>query len=98
VLALSLPRFLNQTVPASEYEIVVVDDASEDDTETVVKGFAAPSLVYFKQEKRTAAAGARNRAIGLAKGDLLLFVDDDALVRSDFIAEHLATHHPEIEL
>jgi GT2 family glycosyltransferase len=92
VLRLSLPRFLNQTVPVSDYEIVIVDDASEDDTEAVVKGFAAPNIVYFRQEKRTAAAGARNRAIGLAKGQLLLFVDDDALVRSDFVAEHLATH------
>lgn len=96
VLRLSIPRFLAQTVAPSEYELVVVDDASEDDTEALVRGFAAPNLVYFRQPERTAAAGARNRAIAMAGGELLLFVDDDALVRSDFVAQHLATHrrHP----
>ncbi len=91
VLPLSLPRFLKQTVPASDYEIVIVDDASEDGTEAVVAGFASPNIIYRKQEKRTAAAGARNRAIGLASGEYLLFVDDDALVRSDFVEQHLST-------
>ena len=96
VLRLSLPRFLNQTIPPSEYEIVVVDDASEDDTEAVVKSFASANIVYRRQEKQAAAAAARNRAISLAQGQLLLFVDDDALVRSDFIEQHLSTHdhHP----
>jgi len=96
VLRLSLPRLLEQTLPREAYEIVVVDDASDDDTGAAVSGFGAPNLLYARQEKRTAAAGARNRAISMASGPLLLFVDDDALVRSDFVAEHLATHerHP----
>lgn len=92
VLRLALPRFLAQTIAPAEYEIVIVDDASEDGTEALVAGFAAPNVIYRRQEKRTAAAGARNRAIGLASGELLLFVDDDALVRSDFVEQHLATH------
>lgn len=96
VLRLSLPRLLDQTVPRDAYEIVVVDDASEDDTGAVVKDFGAANMLYARQEKRTAAAGARNRAISMATGPLLLFVDDDALVRSDFVSEHLSTHerHP----
>lgn len=92
VLPLSLARFLDQTVPAGDYEIVVVDDASEDGTGAVVKGFGAPNVVYHRQEKRTAAAGARNRAIGVARGPILIFVDDDALVRRDYVEEHLKTH------
>lgn len=92
LLRLSLPRFLDQTIAPSEYELVIVDDASEDDTESAVEEMAAGNIVYFKQETRTAAAGARNRAIDMASGELLVFVDDDALVRSDFIEEHLAMH------
>ena len=92
VLRLSLPRLLRQTVPASDYEIVVVDDASDDDTADVVASMAAPNMVYRRQAERGAAAAARNRAIGVARGEILVFVDDDALVRSDFLAQHLAPH------
>ena len=98
ILRLALPRMLDQTVPSAEFEIIVVDNASEDDTEAVVKAIDSPHIVYRRQEKRTAASGARNRAIALAKGELLLFVDDDALVRNDFIEQHLESHrtHPNV--
>lgn len=92
VLRLSLPRLLRQTVPASDYEIVIVDDASEDDTAQVIAALDAPNIVYQRQPVRAAAAAARNRAIGLARGELLVFVDDDALVRGDYLEQHLSSH------
>lgn len=92
VLRLSLPRLLGQTVPAGDYEIVIVDDASQDDTSEVVAALGAPNIVYQRQAEQRAAAAARNRAIGIARGELLVFVDDDALVRSDYLEQHLASH------
>ena len=92
VLRLSIPRFQDQTLPRDRYEIIIVDDASEDDTEAAVAENAAPNIRYSRHETHRAAAFTRNRAIEVARGDLLLFVDDDALVRPDFIEQHLLMH------
>lgn len=92
MLRLSIPRFQDQTIPRDRYEIVIVDDASDDDTEAAVAEHSAPNIIFRRYETQRAAAYARNRAIEAASGKLLLFVDDDALVRPDFIEEHLASH------
>jgi glycosyltransferase involved in cell wall biosynthesis len=92
ILRLSIPRFQDQTISRDKYEIVIVDDASDDDTVAVVEENAAPNIVYKRHETQKAAAYTRNRAIDAAKGNLLLFVDDDALVRPDFIEQHLRMH------
>ncbi|MEX0955363.1 MAG: glycosyltransferase [Rhizobiaceae bacterium] len=92
ILRLSIPRFQDQTIEQSRYEIVIVDDASDDDTAAAVEENAAPNIIYRRHDKQRAAAFTRNRAIEAASGDILLFVDDDALVRPDFIEQHLGMH------
>ena len=92
ILRESLPRMLEQTAPAGSFEIVVVDDASDDDTADAVASIGSPHIVYLRQPQQAAAAAARNRAIEVARGKTLIFVDDDAFVRSDYVAEHLAVH------
>jgi len=92
ILRQSLPRMLDQTAQAGSFEIVVVDDASDDDTADAVVSIGSPDIVYRRQPEQQAAASARNRAIEIARGKLLIFVDDDAFVRRDYVAEHLAAH------
>jgi glycosyltransferase involved in cell wall biosynthesis len=97
VLRLSIPRFQDQTISRDRYEIVIVDDASEDDTGAAVEENAAPNIIFRRHDTHKAAAFTRNRAIEAASGKFLVFVDDDALVRPDFIEQHLQSHkdHPE---
>lgn len=92
ILALCLARLSDQTVPADRYEIVVVDDASEDDTPRLLAAFGAANLRHARNDTRRAAGLTRNRAIAMARGRMLVFVDDDALVRPDFLEEHLKSH------
>lgn len=92
ILRLSIPRFLDQTVAQERYEIVVVDDASGDDTEAAVAESGAPNIIYRRHDTHKAAAYTRNRAIEAASGKLLVFVDDDALVRPDYIQQHMEAH------
>lgn len=92
ILRLALPRMLDQTLPATEYEIIVVDDASDDDTGAAIAESAAPNLRHARNDHRMAAGMTRNRAVGMAQGRYLIFVDDDALVRPDYVEQHLATH------
>jgi glycosyltransferase involved in cell wall biosynthesis len=74
--------------------VVVCDDGSTDDTKNVVESFGGKlPLIYAMQEKQGFRAGqARNLGIARAIGDVVIFVDDDVLVASDFVDQHIAAH------
>lgn len=65
-----------------EIEIIVVDDGSSDDTMEVVQSF--PSVVLLRQSNAGPAA-ARNRGALAAKGEVLVFTDDDCRPLPDFV-------------
>ena len=60
-----------------DLEVVVVDDCSEDDTETVVTGFADPRVRYLRHEARKGGSAARNTGIRSSGAPFIAFLDDD---------------------
>ena len=75
--------------PADQLEVIVVDDGSGDRTPEIVGGH--PNVTYVEQANGGAAT-ARNHGARVAKGELLLFVDDDILVEPSHLQHHLAVH------
>ena len=61
------------------WELLIVDDCSTDNTDEVVAGFTDPRIRYIKNEKNSGAAESRNRAIREAKGKWIAFLDSDDL-------------------
>jgi glycosyltransferase involved in cell wall biosynthesis len=85
---------LRAQVGAGDFEIVVCDDGSRDDTRATVEAFAslgAPQVRYLHQEN-AGANRARNRAIAAARGEILLIINDDTIATAAMVREHLAVH------
>lgn len=65
-------------------EIVVVDDGSRDDTVALVQGLRAPEIRLVRQENRGQSA-AENRALSLALGEFIQYLDADDVISADKI-------------
>ena len=61
----------------SDYEIIIVDDCSSDNTQEILSGFANLSIHSFRHEQRRGASAARNTGIAQARGEYIAFLDDD---------------------
>jgi hypothetical protein len=75
-------------------EIIIVDDGSRDRTLEIARTFQSGRVKVIAQENRGAAA-ARNRALSLAQGDYIQWLDADDLLAPDKISEQLK--YPEAE-
>ncbi len=73
---------------AVDWELVIVDNNSRDETATVVREFAAraPVPVTYLFEPRQGVSWARNAAVARAKGEVIAFTDDDVKPASDWVA------------
>jgi glycosyltransferase involved in cell wall biosynthesis len=67
------------TQTAQNVEVVVVDDASTDDTPAIMEQLVADNarVRFARNASSLGPGGARNRGVQLAEGDLLAFCDDD---------------------
>ncbi len=75
VLGRSIRSVLDQTF--QDFELIIVDDASSDDTRDVVNNFSIPNIRYVRHEKNMGPGQARNTGINLAKGEYIAFQDSD---------------------
>lgn len=81
-IANCLKALINQNYPKENYEIIVVNDGSTDNTSKVVKKFKKVKLI---QQEHKGPASARNLGAKYAKGEILLFTDSDCIPDKNWI-------------
>lgn len=84
-----------QTLSGKFWEVVIVDDASEDETPEVLTKYEKRgrlNMVRLRCVVSRGRSGARNEALAEAHGRIVVFLDDDRLVEPDFLIQHLRNH------
>ncbi|WP_341365906.1 glycosyltransferase family 2 protein [Yoonia sp. BS5-3] len=74
----------------ADFEIIVVDDGSSDDTISIAEGFADDPRLRIVRQPNRGLAGARNTGIAAAKGTYIGFCDADDLWEPTKLAAHVA--------
>ncbi len=96
----ALRSVVQQTLPSAEWECVVVDNRSTDDTAARFAAFAAAhpeKQLRLVREERQGLSHARNCGIAASRGALIAIIDDDERINPDFLAAYveLFDQHPE---
>lgn len=73
-----------------DLELIVVDDASTEEIEPVVRAIDDPRLVYLQHERNLGAGAARNTGLAAAKGRLIAFQDSDDIWLPQKLASQVA--------
>lgn len=94
LVRLMLEQLTRQTQPLSDFEVIVSDDGSSDDTASVVGAFTERlRLRYcFQEDLGDRVSLARNQAAALAQAELLIFLDCGGMIAPDLVERHVAAH------
>ncbi len=86
----ALESIAAQTINKDKFELLIINNNSTDNTENIVKDFIEnnPEInTRYFVEKNTGLSYARNRGIKESGGDILIFLDDDAIASKNYLSE-----------
>ena len=83
---------LGRQAGSVDFEVVVVDDGSRDDTPERLDAISPPYPFRSFRQENSGPAAARNRGIEEARGRWVLFLGDDTVPEPDLLAVHARAH------
>ena len=97
LLGEALGRLARAQRPAGDWELLVVNNNSTDDTERVLETFEGRLPLRRAFEERQGLSHARNAAVKEAGGEYIVWTDDDVFVREGWLAAYARAveRHPE---
>jgi FkbM family methyltransferase len=91
-LAETLAALADQDLPASRYEVIVVDDGSSDTTWQVLSTMSMPyRLRPFRLASNQGVSAGRNAGLRSSEGRYVVMISDDLIVPREFLTTHVAT-------
>jgi len=88
ILKLCLESLVLQDFDKYDFEVIVSDDGSTDNTEQVFYSLDLPDNFKYLKQKNKGPAGARNLAIRNSTGELLLIINDDTILEKSALTKH----------
>jgi glycosyltransferase involved in cell wall biosynthesis len=82
----------DQDLEAASYEVIVVSDGSTDGTDEMLRAGTAPIPIVGITQQNQGPAAARNAGIERARGDVVVFIDDDVVPTRSLLRKHLESH------
>ncbi|WP_339750437.1 glycosyltransferase [uncultured Marinobacter sp.] len=95
-LPAAVASVLSQTF--GDFELIIVDDGSEDNTPDVLKPFFADRRVRYVYQENQGQSHARNLALKQATGDFIAFLDSDDVWAPDKLEKQLAVFRANSEV
>lgn len=97
-LAHALESVLTQTF--GDFEVIVYDDGSTDNTREIVAGFSDSRIRYFRHAENVGIAENRNSCLAVARGEYIGWLDSDDIYLPEMLATQSATldRHPNVGL
>ncbi len=80
---------LQNQAGAPEFETIVVNDGSSDDTDRALRDRMD---IRYRMQPNGGPGRARNHGVSLARGRFIVFIGDDTIPEADFLAEHARVH------
>ena len=80
----ALRSILNQSINKSRYEIIVIDDASTDNSEKIIKKYSK-EITLISNKKNLGLPASLNKGINNSKGRFIIRIDSDDYVHKDFL-------------
>lgn len=87
-----LEQLDDQTISHARYEVIAVDDGSKEDTRAVLADVKTRYAHRIERQQNSGPAVARQRGVDLARGKIVVFLDDDMQVKPTFLEAHLRQH------
>ena len=87
-LGKAIQSVLDQTY--TNFELIIVNDASPDNTTEVVESFNDPRIKYLVHEKNMGVSQARDTAILASTGDIIAFLDQDDFIHPEKLQLHVS--------
>jgi glycosyltransferase involved in cell wall biosynthesis/serine acetyltransferase len=87
-----LEQLDDQTLAHADYEVIAVDDGSNDDTRAKLADLVTRYALTIERQANAGAAVARQRGVVRARGKIVVIVDDDMQVLPTFLEKHLDKH------
>ncbi|OCA69880.1 hypothetical protein BBH99_03575 [Chryseobacterium contaminans] len=86
-----LQHLEDQSIGIDNYEVIVVDDCSRDETPKFIEDYVSKSknVKYIRNQTNLGLATTRNVGIRASKGDILMFLDNDLLISNTFLEAHI---------